>query len=258
MGGLLEQAFAARWRGLRILATASACSAFACTAIASIGAWRVGHQDLIDTRILALGDLRHPAEVHVRARVLGARARDDLAGYLCAQGPRVSTHGDLALAWAASLELDVRLHCPRSVEGRVLGSDNAWTIVTRDEAAQLGRTPAKLVGNALALFRVKNALTVPEGRPIESDWYQFDHLRDPRPMTRVDLSFITAPGDAVMVFEVKPFARWENLRVTRDGVPAIPVNRTYDSAVYAGGPSAAKWRVEVDTNAPQWLDVHVF
>ena len=257
-GVLLERAFMARWRASRPLAALSAGAALIVIVSTTIGAWQVGRQDFLETRILGFGDLRHAAAEPQRLRLVGARARDAIAEHFCAQPAAFSAHGDLALARAASLDLDDRLHCPAHPPSRILGTDNAWTVVTVDEAARLGRNATALSGTNLALFPLKAAITGGAGRPIEGDWYQFDYPRDAIPMTHVDLRFATAPGDAVMVFKVKVFARWENLRVTRDGKPAMPVGTTIADALYASGPEPAEWRVEVDTTTPHWLDVHVF
>jgi hypothetical protein len=257
-GFLLAQALGAPWRAFRAAAATAAGCALVVIASTAFGAWRAGNQDFLATRLLGFGDLRRDTTAMLQARVLGAATRDDLARHFCAQGKEVSAHGDLALAWAASTGLDMRMHCGRSDWARVMGATNAWTVITREEAARLGRTPATIAGNALALFPVKTAVTNPEGRPIETAWYQFDELHDPRPMTHVDVRFATAPGDAVMVFKVKVLAPWDNLRVLRNGQAAVPLQTTNAGMLYDAGADAAEWRVEVDTIAPHWLDVYVF
>jgi hypothetical protein len=77
-------------------------------------------------------------------------------------------------------------------------------------------------------------------------------------MGRVSLRFATAAGEAVGVFRLKPFAsRWQNYTVAFNGRPASPAASTYNSDLYASS-AAGEWVIEFETDAPQWVDVHVF
>ena len=99
----------------------------------------------------------------------------------------------------------------------------------------------------------------PETRRIETTWYHFELLPDPKPLQRVALDFETRPGQWVTIFRHKPYAsRWESFRVTRDGVPAPEAFTTFHSWIYAGGDRPGRWHVEFETDAPQWTEVLVF
>jgi hypothetical protein len=229
---------------------------------AAIGARAVGRDTHIESRLPGIADLKHPSPQPIVATLATVAARDDLARALC-KLPGATLHGELAYALAASARLDFLLHCPaRAASIAILGPPQAgpsWTGFAASRAAVIGKRPVD-VFRGLAVFDVRRAVHPPAGRPIEPDWYYFELLRDPQPPRSVVLDFTTAPGEAVMVFRLKPFAsRFTDYRVQRNGRSAAPALSTYNSDTFVSegsGPSA--WRVEFTTDAPQWVDVHVF
>ena len=96
-------------------------------------------------------------------------------------------------------------------------------------------------------------------RALETKWYHFELLLDPRPMERVTLDFETKPGQWVTIYRHKPYAsRWESFRVTRADPAARPPLTTFHSWIYPASGLAERWRVEFETDAPQWTEVLVF
>ena len=248
-------------RALRSAGHASVALAIAAFVCAAVGARLVGARSVIESRLPILGDLKHPLPGPVRATLMTAASRDALANEICAWRG-VTLHGEPAYALAASTGLDLRLHCPaRQPEVLILGESGSHpglTAIPVGDSAVIGRQPTSRF-KGLGGYRVKAALHPAKGRPIERRWVSFDRLWDRQPMTRVTLAFATAPGDAFMVYRLKPFdSRWEGFSVKRGGVAAGASLSTYNSWVYSSGSSAAEWRVEFETDAPQWVDVHVF
>jgi hypothetical protein len=156
--------------------------------------------------------------------------------------------------------LDFRLHCPGAHEVTLLGpaSNTSLTGFPLVEAQRLGRKPLAAYGG-MAIFEVVQVPHPPASRPIETDWYWFEQLRDRQPMTTIAHTFRTRAGQAVMVYRLKPFdSQWRNYRVLRNGNPVIPAVSSYNADIYISNASADDWRVEFETDAPQWVDVHVF
>lgn len=256
---LAHDGAALRWIG--VAALVAVCATYL---ISSAGARMVAREGYIETPLPLLMDLKHPTAGAAKARWIGASHRDAMARFACRDRGMVTLHGDWGYTIAASTGLDFRLHCPAH-EGNVRllgapGERTAWSLLTDVEATRLGRRPSRHFGG-LAAFPVKARLGPASEREIQRDWYYFEQLRDRRPLTKVSIAFETAPADLVMIHRWKPFAEsFGNLAVLRDGVPATPAASTYNSDVYASpttlGPT--KWRIEFDTDAPQWTDVHVF
>lgn len=263
MGASLERLASSRAAVLRAWGWSAIALAVLCFLTAAAGARAVGRSGQMHSRLPTLGDLKHPGPL-VRAGLATAAARDAAARYLCASPmPKAVLHGELGYAFAASTGLDMRLHCPtRKGELRILGPTQgalAVTAIPLADAMAIGRTPAARL-RGLAAFDVKDAVHPAVGRVIENDWYYFERLRDRVALTPTVLEFTTASGSHVMVYRLKPFdSRWQNFRVMRDSVPTAPSLSTYNSDVYASGASSAsRWRIEFETDAPQWVDVHVF
>jgi hypothetical protein len=144
----------------------------------------------------------------------------------------------------------------------LLGSgpaDEAWTALPLGDARRLRKeVRARLKG--MAALPVKRALHPESGRPIDRRWEYFERLLDRGEMRAVTLDVGTGPGEALMVYRLKPFAaRWRNFRVHRNGIAALPILATYNSEVFVTEAEApAQWRIEFETDAPQWVDVVVF
>ena len=259
MGLALDRAASSAFAPLRALAWAAMGASILSFVATAATAPRVLGAFVFESRLPYLTNLQSPAPGAVRTRIAGAAARDRVAAMACEAGG-ATFHGDLAHAFGGSMRVDFRLHCPqRAAAMRLLGpvTGRAWTAIGVREALVLGRS-----GNGtfrgLALYPVKSAPHPPAGRAIEADWYHFEQLRDREPLQRVTLAFPSAPGEALMIARLKPFAAsWKLLRVERDGAPAAALLETYNSAVYAGT-GAHRWLVEFETDAPQWVDVHTF
>jgi hypothetical protein len=260
-----ERALSSGKSGMRILGSMAMAATFACFLFAAVGARGVGASARMESSLPLLADLKHPGSGKVAARLVGGAARDSFARFACAEANGVTLHGDIAYTLAASTGLDFRLHCPEVViDGfRILGPANgrpAWTVLSAGEAKAIGRAPARAFGG-LAAFPVKTSAYPAEGRSIETGWYYFEQLRDRQPLAAVSLSLLTAAGDSVMIYRLKPFdSRWRNVRVERDGKVIEPALSTHNSAVYLSGDAASgcAWRIDFETDAPQWVDVHAF
>ena len=257
----LDRMVSSRFAAARYAAATAMVAIVAAFVATAIGAREVASRGYIESRLPLLMDLRHPVEGQVAARWIGASTRDAMARFACAHGGNVTLHGEWAFVVAGSTGLDFRMHCPAdAAKARILGpSDNGWTLLAPEEAERIGRKAPQHF-RRLAAFPVKASYHPARSRAIETEWYHFDQLRDPAPLARTSLSFEVAPGDAVTIFRLKPFtSRWENVRIERDGVAAAPAISTYNSLVFTTpGPSSSRWRIDFDTDAPQWVDVHVF
>ena len=162
---------------------------------------------------------------------------------------------------AASTGMDFRLHCPaKKPDVFILGSApgaRGLTAAALGDAKTLGKDAGTRL-KGLTGLPVRRVLHPSEGRRIDRQWDYFERLRDRQPMTKFHLAFSTAPGEAFMVYRLKPFdSRWEGFRVLRAGVAVPPTLSTYNSWIYASD-GITDWRVEFETDAPQWVDVHVF
>src|SRR6185436_9481831 len=171
-----------------------------------------------------------------RAGFVSAAARDSAARHLCRSDGAIVLHGELAYAYAAAGNLDLRLHCPtRAIEAAILGRRQGSThlaTIALAEAKALSRSPAEHF-KGLAGFPAQ-ALHPADARPAERDWYYFELLRDRKPLAPVELEFTTGPGSHVVVYRMKPFAStWQALAATRDGSPVAPVLSTYNMDVFA-------------------------
>jgi 4-amino-4-deoxy-L-arabinose transferase-like glycosyltransferase len=248
-------------RGMRVLGVLGVTLCIATFIASAVGATLEGMNGRLNSRLLALGNLRGPADGVVTGRLLGAAPRDAFARIICNRSDTSAVRGDLAYTWAASAGLDFAMHCPSRSQPVTLFGDGRqpmWTVLTVAEANMLGRQ-THFSSSGLALLPVKRAIHPLESRPIEP-WYYFEQLRDPRPLTRVRLEFETSTEDVVMVYRLKPFdGRMENVRVQINGQDARSIAQTFNSTLYGADPNnqQARWRIEFDTDAPQWVDVHV-
>jgi hypothetical protein len=212
-----------------------------------------------------LGDLKHPGPGRISATLVTALARDAVAKFVCRDpARRVTLHGDIAYALAASTALDLRLHCDRAFDVRIIGADADrlhWTSIPASVAAGLGRSPL-LLAHGLALVPSGAVHHPASGRSIESEWYYFEQLRDRAPRRKVSLAFEAAARDAVMIYRLKPLdSYWRLLRVTVDGEPPRELHATYNSTMLVSRSGSAdvvsRWEIEFETDAPDWVDVHV-
>jgi hypothetical protein len=265
MGLALDSTLTSRWATLRGAGWGAVGFLVLSFAVAAVGACNLGEGGLIDSRVPALGDLRHPGKDPVRGSLVGAAARDSFARMACAQSAStVSLHGDIAYVLAASTGLDLRVHCP--------ASKTRFLLLGKEPGLQFTALPAAVIEalhvergtahGAIQSVPVVEAIHPPEGRPIEPDWYQFDELRDRRALTHVKLEFEASPAGALMIYRLKPFdSQWRLLRVEYAGAAVEPAFTTYNNSIYRVKAQAAansKWVVEFDTDAPQWVDVHTF
>ena len=254
----LSIAEAPPWRWLAYTALGAA---FAMALASAMGARTVLASGDFDSRLASIADLRNPSDGKVKARILGAAARDDLARRLC-QGADPVAYGDLAYVLGASTGLDARLHCPRApwpaLTGPAHGND-AWTALTAREARELRREPAAVAGG-LALFRVRAGHHPAAARAIEPGWYHFERLRDRGAREQVRVEARTDGAAAMMIYRHKPFgSHWRLTRVERNGTPAAAALETYNSLVFSGsGQAQDAWVIELETDAPRWIDVHSF
>lgn len=192
MGLAINQALTSSAGACRAIGVVAITAMVACAAIASAGAVRMSATGEIDSRLPALSDLKHPGTGHIRARLLGVAVRDEIARFLCGQGPRVTVHGDLAFALAASTNLDMELHCPGHTDVTLMGN-GGWTVISSKEESAMGRHSA-LAFRGLRLFPVVASYPPGNARQIERNWYQFDELHDPKPVSHFAAQFTTSAG----------------------------------------------------------------
>ena len=262
MGLALAANLTARSRALNVAGGGGIAVLVLALFVTAYGARGIGRSGLIESPFLAMGDVAHAAHTSVRAAYMSATARDALARDICRlRDANVTLHGELAQAWSLSMGLDYRMHCP-SMAARftTFGPGPGHHLLALPEAVaatldvQAGRKE-----RGMRLIDSVEAMHPRAGRPIETAWYHFELLRDPRPIERTALDFETKPGQFVVIYRHKPYAsRWESLRVTRDGVPAPAAFTTFHSWIHAAGDRPARWRVEFETDAPQWTEVLLF
>ena len=263
-GLALDATLSARWRWLRGTGAAALGLIALLLVVAAYGAMRVGRSGLIDSRLLAMGDLAHPAQASVRGTYVTAAARDALATHVCAiPGPAIALHGEMAHAWSTSLGLDNRLHCP-DLAGRfvVFGTGPGVHLAALSEkaAGELAIRQGK-EGRGIRLLTSVRPIHPTEGRAFEKGFRYFERLAasDRMPLQRLALDFDASPNELIAVYRHKPYdTRWSAFTVTRDGSAVSPVFTTFNSWIYAAADRGGRWRVEVDTDAPQWVEVIAF
>ena len=234
--------------------------------VASIGARYTALGGLIDSPLFATADLRNPHRASIRATLVTVAARDSFTAFACHQGT-VTLHGDLAMALAASTQLDFRMHCPQMpVDVRVMGPgpDDPkahWASLPKRVSEELGMRP-RFVHGGLATFSVRQVVHPPEGRRIETDWYHFERLRDRRELQKISREFDVRADEWLAIHRLKPFdSRWRLLAAECDGVAMSPSFTTHNSVVYSpcsGRGGNGHWVLAFETDAPQWVDVYTF
>jgi hypothetical protein len=240
----------------------AACSFLALSLLgAAYGARSVGRSGVVDSRLVGLGNLSHPVEAPIRATFMSVAARDDLARVACAlRATRVTLHGELAYALSISQGLDYKLHCPESVD--------RFTVFGLEGDAHLAALPEAIVPalgilqphpeRGLRLISSVRPIYPPQGRSFEKRFSYFEHLDDRKPMQVVVVDFETQPQQIVAVYRHKPFdSHWVNFSVTQQHGAAVPASTTFNSWLYRTGDQTQQWRVQVETDAPQWIEVFV-
>ena len=255
----LEAAMSSRWTFLRgISATAVGLLVLSLFA-AAYGARAVGRSGFIETRILAIGDIAHPADVQVKSVYVTVAARDAIAQEACAlAAPSVALHGEVAYAIAQSMGFDFRLHCPKSTGRFVLfGNSSAAHLAAIPEslAPSLGIHQGK-PARGLRLLTSVRPIYPNEARPIDTRFGWFELLLDRKPVQKIAVEVDTNPGELVAVYRHKPYdSLWKGFAVTQEGKAVAPAFETVNSWIYPAGERAARWKVEVETDAPQWVEV---
>jgi hypothetical protein len=261
LGLSLESAASARWPLVRAMGAAALVLLVLSLVATAYGARSIGRSGIIDSRILAMGNLAHPVDATVRGTYFTVAARDALAVEACAmQGSAITLHGELAYAALTSLGLDYRLHCPTS-KGRfvVFGTGPGDHLAALPESivpmlAIRQGSPAR----GMRLLRSVRAIHPTEARGFAKVFDYVEPLRDRGPMQRVALDFETRPDELVAVYRHKPYdSAWTGFSVRKDAVAATPVFTTFDSWIYQAGDRGGHWKVEFETDAPQWVEVIV-
>ena len=259
IGLALESIVAAGSRGLRATGITATALIVVSLVVSAYGARAIGRAGLIESRIPAMGDLAHPGTVAVRAAYVGSSARDALAAEACAlPGDTITLHGELAYALSISLGLDYRLHCPaRADRFRVFGNAPGAHVTALPE----GVVPALALAQdkparGLRLLASVRPIHPAEGRPFEKGFSYFERLPDRKPVQRIVVEFVSKPGELLAVHRHKPFhTAWNGFKVTVEGQPAAPVYSTFNSWIYRTREGPGRWTVEVETDAPQWVEV---
>ena len=257
----LESLLASRALALRVAGSAALALIAVSLGASAYGARAIGRSGIIDTHLLAIGDLAHPQDISVRGTLVGAAARDALAIEACAiPASTVTLHGELAYALSISLGLDYRMHCPRSAD-RFLVFGKAQGV----HLAALPESVVPLLGIAqdkpatgVRLLPFARPIYPEQGHPFAKGFSYFERLPDAerQPMQRVLVEFDAKPHELVLVYRHKPFASaWSQYQVMQDGAPARPAFTTFDSWIYRAGDTGGHWTVSVETDAPQWVEV---
>jgi hypothetical protein len=256
LGASLEGALASPSRWVRALSATAMALLVASFIVSALGARSVGRSGLLDTRLLAMGDLKHPVDMRVAGVIASSAARDSFARDACSRAGPVYLHGELAYAVSSTMGLDFRMHCPGrpfAILGAEPGAHLAALPVVAAAALGIAHGAAH---RGLRVMNVARAIYPVEGRPIGSKWDYFEELRDRVPPRSERLDFETGARQLVAIHRFKPFDSLWRLSVERDGVAVKPVYETFNSWVYAGD-APGKWRVEFETDAPQWVDVYL-
>jgi hypothetical protein len=260
MGFSLEAAVSARSRWLRATGSTAIALLVISLFVAAYGARAVGRSALIDSRVLAMGDLAHPGDSGVRGTYVTAAARDALAREICAVPGPIVLHGELAHATSTSLRLDYVLHCPESADriarfGWQPGTHLAF--LPDPVAAALGITQGTSI-KGLRLLRGVRPYAPGDARPFEKEFNYFERVADEerRPLRKSAIELDAAPHEVIAVYRHKPYAtQWNGFKVTRDGTAVEPAHSTFDSWLYRADERGGHWRVEFETDVPQWVEV---
>jgi hypothetical protein len=263
-GLALEATLSSRWRWLRGAGAVAVALLVLSLVAAAYGALRVGRSGLIDSRLLAMGDLAHPVDASVRGTYVTVAARDALARQVCAiPGPAITLHGEMAYALSTSLGLDYRMHCPDSA-GRIVvfGTAPGVHLAALPEAAMAplgiaGGQPAR----GLRLLSSVRPVHPTQGHGFEKGFHYFERLvpSDRGPVQKLAIELDAQPRELIAVYRHKPLdTAWAALKVTQDGSAVSPAFTTFNSWIYASGDRGGRWRVEVETDAPQWVEVIAF
>lgn len=261
VGLCLESAVAAPWRWLRATGYAACAVLVVSLAVAACGARNIGRSGIIETRLLALGDLSHPRDLSIRAALVSSAARDEMAREACAvPGSHVTLHGELAYALSISLGLDYKLHCPDLVDRfAVFGTGAGPHLAALPESVvpALGIAQDHPV-RGLRLLRAVRPVYPAEGHPFERRFGYFEQLKDRAPLQRVVVEFEAGANEIVAVYRHKPFdSQWLRFDVMQGGARVEPASATFNSWLYRTGNAPGHWTVEVETDAPQWVEVFV-
>jgi hypothetical protein len=258
LGLSLDAALTSRWRWLRAGGGGAVALLVLSLIAAAYGARSIGRSGLIDSRVLALGDLAHPGETSVRGTYVTVAARDALARAVCAIPGPITLHGEMAHAMSTSIGLDYTLHC-RDLRDRVaiFGDAPGFHVAALPEAVAtaLGIAQGKPARGIRLMSSVRPVIPR-EGHGLRRDFYYFERVSDRKAIERVAADFDANPGEFVAVYRHKPYnSHWSSFKVTRDGVPVAPAFTTFSSWIYPPSERGARWRVEVETDVPQWVEV---
>jgi len=98
-----------------------------------------------------------------------------------------------------------------------------------------------------------------ESRTFEKRFHYFEQLLDRRPVQRVEIEFDALPHELVAIYRHKPYdSQWTGFTVAQDGSAATPAFATRNSWIYRAGDNGGHWTVQVQTDAPQWVEVIAF
>ncbi len=262
MGLSLESTMSARWKGLRAAGGAAISLLVLSLVVAAYGARGVGRSGLIDSRLLAMGDLAHPVDGSVRATYVTVAARDELARQACTMADStIALHGDLAAAMALSMGLDYRIHCPGTTDRFVIfGTAPGLHLAAIPEVAatSLGIAQGK-PAFGLRLLTTVRPIYPHESHGFEKRFHYFEQLLDRKALQQVQVEFDALPHELVAIYRHKPYdSRWTGFSVTKDASAAAPAFATRDSWIYRADDSGGHWTVQFQTDAPQWVEVIAF
>ena len=258
IGLSLEATMSSRFRALQATGGIAVLLLVVSLFAAAYGARSVGRSAFLDSPILAMGDLAHPAKANVRAPFITAASRDAVAREACAMSGPVFLHGELASATGLSMGLEFRMHCHGSLERFAMFGTSAGThlaALPEPVAAQLALSHGK-PARGLRLLENVRPIHPAEPRNFEKRFHYFEQVLDRKPVQRLSVQFDAQPNELVAVYRHKPLdSVWKGFAVRQGESEARPEFTTVNSWIYKVGESPGRWTVEVETDAPQWVEV---
>jgi len=124
-------------------------------------------------------------------------------------------------------------------------------------ASSLGIFQGKVV-RGFRLLPTVRSFAPAEPRPFDAGFSYFERVpaAQRRPMQKQTVEFDAAPHEIVAVYRHKPYdTAWTGYSVTQDGNAAAPAHTTFNSWLYPAGERGGHWRVEFETDTPQWVEV---
>jgi hypothetical protein len=193
---------------------------------------------------------------------LPAYAVDESGKLLCAERRPVVLHATYAYLENTYFGLDHRLHCgARNI--RLTGTTPATAAhlvaLAKPQWSALGWQPSTTMGG-LGIANAAQVLSPEQGYAVPDGSVYPPFTRPQAPSRTLTLNAESGAGEALVIS--MPYYIWmppAALKVEANGKRLPPTSRDAISTVYTCRRCAAdngvKWRIEIDSVAPEWIDV---